>query len=273
MGRCEVRARKGASPELRKATWIGAVVFAYAKSHKQFENAVKATLADAHLELVDLQDAGPAHELLDLDEDKFASAVETAETGTATLTLYTTDEPLDAVDEDSETIRTAAASGEAVQFRLIGGDYYHFGFVVEVRDTWALINKIDRNIVTFDGYVAVPFDRIFDAEIIDDTHRTFVTRALRHRGEEPRNPQVPLDGHRTLLTELSKRYPLVSLRMSRDPRNVYIGRITTIEEDRVTLRGVDAAGEWTGEHEHAYKEIEMILFATAYQAALASILE
>jgi len=209
--------------------------------------------------------------MLGVDEDKFACAVETAESGTATFMLYT-EEPPDAVDPDREILRAAAASGDAVQFRLIGRDYWYFGLVVEVSDEWALINKVDRNAVAFDGYAAVPFDRSIDAEAIDDA-ATIFTRALRLRGEEPRNPHVPLDGHRALLTELGKRYPLVSLTDQRNPGHVYIGRIAAIEDDRVTLEGVDTAGEWTGEHQHSYKDVEMISFGSAYEAALASVSE
>ena len=182
MGRCEARALSGASPELLKATAIYAVVFAYATSHKHFEKAMKVTFAAEHLEVVDLEDAGPAHEMLYVDEDKFDCVVETAETGTATWFLHITDEPPDALDQDRETIRAAAASGDAVQFRLVGGDYWHVGLVVEVSDDWALIAKINRTVVAFDGYAAVPFDRTIDAEAIDAA-KSVLTRALRLRAK------------------------------------------------------------------------------------------
>ena len=273
MGRCQVRARKGASPELRKATSIGAIIFAYAKSHKQFEKTVRATLAEGRLELVDLEDAGPADELLDIDPDKFGCAVETAKTGSPAFMLEYTDEPLDAVNQHAEPIRTAAASDEVVQFRLVGGDDYYMGVVVEVSDTWALLNKVSLSGVAFDGYDAVRFDEIIDASVIDSAH-TFISRALQLRGELPTNPRVPLDGHRTLLTEQSKRYPLVTLAdTTRHPDTVVIGRITTIEDDKMTLLEVDSAGEWTGEHDHSYKKIAMISFGSVYEAALASVLE
>jgi hypothetical protein len=272
IGYGEVRALKGASGKLRKATYMAAVVFAYAKSRKDFEQTMKATLADARLELTDLDDAGPAHKMLDVDKQSIGCIVATAETGTPTFELHITDESPDAVDQDAETIRAAMENGEAVQFRLIGGDYYYFGFVVDVSDAWALFNDVDRNVVAFDGYLAVPFDRIIDAEVID-TAQIAVAQALRLRGEGPRNPHVPLDGHRAVLMELSKRYPLVSLADRRNPGVFYVGRITTIEDDKVTLRGVDRAGQWTGDHEHFYKDVEMISFGSAYEAALASVLE
>ena len=46
-----------------------------------------------------------------------------------------------------------------------------------------------------------------------------------------------------------------------------------VEDDKVTLRGIDRSGEWIGDHEHSYKDVEMISFGSAYEAALASVAE
>src|SRR5690349_18104444 len=129
MGRAEVRPLEGAHSDLADATYAAAVILAYASSHDAFEAVFDAILADEHLELVDLEEVGPIREVWDLD-DKYLSALETAASGDPSVTIHHTNEPADAEDADMETVRGAAASAGAVQFRLMADDSFYFGFPV-----------------------------------------------------------------------------------------------------------------------------------------------
>jgi hypothetical protein len=51
-----------------------------------------------------------------------------------------------------------------------------------------------------------------------------------------------------------------------------IGRITNVERDAVTLRGVNTRGAWTRKHKHLYKNIEEIRFVRSHEADLVSVL-
>ncbi len=272
MGRGEVRPREGGDPELANATSAFAVVFAYATSADGFQGAFEAALADNHLELVSLDASGPLNEMMDID-DHLACAFETAESGEPTVFTHYTDEPLDAEDVDAITLRTAAESGEPVQYRVLGEDGFDSGFAIDANETWALIQRIHNGVVTFDGYRAIRIDCLADADIIaaDDD---FVLPALERRGERPSDPGVPLDDHRSILASVSERYQLVSL-VDATRGNAYevaIGRIANVGKNAVTLRGVDTKGAWTGEHKHLYENIEQIWFGRPYEAALASVL-
>jgi hypothetical protein len=272
MGRASLRALEGAAPELAKATCIWAVIFAYASSRDEFERELRRVVRESEAELVDLEDAGPVHEMLDVDEEKMRRALETAETGDPTVHFYLSDEPADAVDEDWAVIREAAASGDAVEHRLLGSDHFWEGFVVSVGETWAIVNVVNPVFVAFDGYEAVRFDSVMDADVITEED-TFVLAALERRGEQPSDPGLPLDDHRSLLAALASRYPLVALKdaTGRD-ETLAVGRILSIGDDAVTLRRVDPAGQWTGEHVHAYKNIVAIRFGSAYNESLAQVL-
>jgi hypothetical protein len=272
MGRAEVRALAGADPELPEGTSAYVIVFAYASSWREFEWALERFLREGRVELMFLEDAGPAHEMLVLDEDKMAQLLETAETGNAAGVFYPIKEPEDGVDEEWEAIRDAAARGEAVQFRLIGRDFWHLGFVADISDRWAVMNVVDQGRAEFDGYVAVRSDSFMEVEDMskDDT---FLLAALELRGARPTDPGLPLDDHRSLLTALAPRYPLVGLADATEPRDVLqTGRILVVGDDAVTLRGADPLGRWTGEHVHEYKNIEAVHFADAYHGALALVL-
>ena len=271
MGRGEVRPLEGGDPDLANATSAFAVVFAYAKSSGGFKKKLEGALARDHLELISLDAAGPLNEMMDID-DHLACALETAETGEPTVFTHYTDEPLDAEDVDAITLRTAAESGEPVQYRVLGEDGFDSGFVIDANETWALVQRIHNGVVAFDGYRAIRIDCLADADIIaaeDD----FVLPALERRGERPSDPGVPLDDHRSILAAVSERYQLVSLVDARgNAYEVAIGRIAKVGKDAVTLRGVDTKGAWTGEHKHQYENIEQIWFGRPYEAALASVL-
>ena len=64
----------------------------------------------------------------------------------------------------------------------------------------------------------------------------------------------------------------MGLKDKSDPESAFLGLITTIEEHKVTLRGINRAGEWVpGRHDHLYKDIAMITFDGGYETALASV--
>jgi hypothetical protein len=271
MGRGEVRPLEGAHPDLANATWAWASVFAWAATAEDFDRAFRMALGEEHLELVDLEDFGPLNEMLEIS-DELAGAFETAESGEATVITNWTDEPSDADDPDAITLRAAAESGGPVQYRLLGHDRYSVGFVVDASENWVLAHLIDRDVAGLDGYAAVRFEGLNDADVVD-TDRDFIFRVLEHRGEGPIDPGVPLEDHRSILGAVEARYPLVALGDSRrNPGEVAIGRITKVGKDAVTLRGVNTAGRWTKEHEHPYSTIERIEFGRRYYDALASIL-
>jgi hypothetical protein len=271
MGRGEVRPLEGAHPDFANATWASAAVFVWAATAEDFDRAFRTALAEEYLELVELEAFGPLNEMLEIS-DALAGAFETAESGEATVITTWTDEPPDADDPDAITLRAAAESGEPAKYRLLGQDRYSGGFVVDASDTWALVHLIDRDVAGLDGYAAVRFDGLTDADVVD-TDGDFIFRVLEHRGEGPIDPGVPLEDHRSILAAVAAHYPLVALGDSRrSPGEVAIGRITKVGEHAVTLRGVNTAGRWTMEHEHPYSTIERIEFGRRYYDALASIL-
>jgi hypothetical protein len=269
MGRAEVRPLEGADPELRDATYLAMVMIAYSSSREAFEALFFEFLAEQHLQLIELEEVGTIVEVWNLD-DKFLRAIETAESGDPSIIFYQSNEPEDE-DPDMDTVRAAAGSGNAVQFRLIGDDGYYFGFPVEVNDAWALFHVIDSDMVALDGWAAVRADCLIEAEVFEEAD-TFMLQAIERRGERPLNPEVPLDGHEPMLAALSGRYPLVALRDSNISGAVAVGAVIRAGTDEVTLRGVNTSGEWTSNKQHLYKNVELIRFGSAYLSALASIL-
>jgi len=271
MGRAVLDALKGADADLAQATLIIGVVFLYASSPEEFELEMRNVLRRSSLELVELEEAGPLYEMLDVDEDKLTAALETAKSGDPTLLIHFSDEPTDAVDPEWTTFREAAEAGDAVQFRRLGSDSWELGFAVDVGETWALINLVDESFVAFDGYMAVRFDCLMGVERVSETD-TFMLSALDRRGDRPHNPQLPLDDHRSFLAALAPRYPLVSLSdaTARD-RGWAIGRIIEVGDEAVTIKGVNTVGEWTGEHIHPYAHIEAVSFANAYNESLGGV--
>jgi hypothetical protein len=268
MGRATLGALHGADEELARATLIIGVVYLYASSSDEFELEMRRVLGDSNLELVELWEAGPLPEMLDLDEDKLNAALETAKFGDPTLLVYSSDEPDDAVDPEWTAIREAAEAGDSVQFQRVGTDSWELGFAVSVGETWALVNMVDENFVTFDGYMAVRFDCLLEVETASEND-TFMLAALDLRGDRPHDPQLPLDDYRSLLAALAARYPLVSLSMATArSRGWAIGRIIEVGDEAVTIQGVNTLGEWTGQHIHPYKHIEAISFGNAYNESL-----
>ena len=268
MGRAVLRALEGADQELLDATLIVGVVLVFASSPDEFELELSKVLRDSNLELVELEDAGPLHEMLDVDQYKLDVALETATSGDPALILHTSDEPDDAEDPEWNAIREAVATGDAVQFRELGSDAWKLGFAVDAGDTWALINLVNDTSVTFDGYIAVRFDCFMEVEVMNETD-TFMLTALDRRGDRPRDPQLPLDDHRSLLGALGDRYPLVSLSDARTQgRGWTIGRIIEVGDRDVTIKRVNTLGEWDVEHTQPYKHIEAISFGSAYNESL-----
>ena len=83
IGRAEVRPLEGADCELEGATGAWLVVFAYAGSRREFERELDQFLREGGVELIEVEDAGPAHEMLDIDEMKMLQLLQAAETGQA----------------------------------------------------------------------------------------------------------------------------------------------------------------------------------------------
>jgi hypothetical protein len=270
LGRAEVRPLDGASPELDGATYAFVVILAYASSREAFMALFDEILAEDHLELVELEEVALIRETWDLDE-KVWYALDTAESGDPSVMIIHGDTPVDGEDEDMALVRAALSSRGAVQFRQVGSDRYFLGYPLDTSDTWALFHIIDTDFVALNGYFAIRSDCFIDAEIVDDGD-TFMLRAIERRGEEPVDPELPLDRLELLLAALSERYPLVGLSDTTMPDVAAVGRITRLGADKVTLRGVTTLAEWTTSKDHLYRNIEAIRFGHAYESALASVL-
>jgi hypothetical protein len=266
MGRAEVRPLEGSDPEYVAATYLVVALFVYAESREAFDTALAASLEENRLELVDVQRVGPLNEMLDVNPDLLEPALETARTREPTLLVGLSYESEGDVDEDVELLRAAVKSGELVGFRMVGGEGRTAGFVVALSGTCALVNIVDYDMVALDGYVAVRFDCVIDAEV---DRESFVPRALALRGDHPRNPAIPLDDHRTIFGALQERFALVGI--VEDPvEGRFIGRIATLNDDAITVIGVSRSAQWVGEHQHQYKDIAAIEFGRIYHETLAS---
>lgn len=271
IGRGEVRPLS-ADSEIADATWAFATVTLRASSAEEFLSRFDEELAAAHLGLVKLETAVPAHEWFDVDEEFFAAFVEAAQSGEPVLYVINTDEPEDAEDADTVMLQAAARSGTAVQFRFIGADDWVHGFVVGADEDWALVHALDLTAIRLDGYAAVRLDEVIEVEELD-TDRHFVFRALESQGVLPVDPEIPLVDHRSILTAVADRYTLVGLGETQLRDGVAVGKIVEVGEERVTLAGVNTVGVVTGDAAHAFEDIREIRFGTAYLDALASLLD
>jgi hypothetical protein len=227
-------------------------------------------LATHGVEVVEIEEVQPLHELLGVDGDVLNAAFEAADNDELVAVFYVPDDPSKwEEDPDADLLRVSAGRTDLVRFRYLGTDVEQAGFVIDVSDDWALIHRLDESTVELDGHTAVRLDQVIDVEVIEDDE-FFARRALALRGEAAHSPSVAITDHAAILSCLRERFPLIRLSHEGDD-GAYIGRIEEVAADSVVIGGVSQRGDWVGQECHDYRDIVAIGFGSKYDAALASV--
>ena len=147
------------------------------------------------------------------------------------------------------------------------------GFVVGVADDLVLVHVVDHAVV-LDGFRAL---RLADVTAVDAGFEsvTFVEAALRLRGERPRRPAaIRLTTIRALIESAGARFPLITLHQEReDPDVCWIGRVTGVDDLRVTIDFLTPSARWDGRESYAIRTITRVEFGGRYEEALALVAE
>ncbi len=146
------------------------------------------------------------------------------------------------------------------------------GYVIGLSAEFCLIAEVS-DAMRFDGFLVVAVGDVTAVE--EDPGREFVERALALNEETiPELPNIKLDDWQTVAQSAAAETPLISLNMLDDEAGEvsYVGRLTGLEHDALTLQEVDPNAHWypdTGAYE--FPAIGSIAFGTTYMHLLARI--
>lgn len=134
------------------------------------------------------------------------------------------------------------------------------GVIVDYDADWMLMRSvIDYRI---DGYV------IFNRKGIKDFSRTerekWTEKVLKQKyGRLPKAPKVPLKNLESILTFLTKKYGVFTLR-SKDPDVCWLGRLKSIDSKKMFIEDFTTRAKWNGEFQFKVSEIRAIEFDNDY---------
>ena len=143
------------------------------------------------------------------------------------------------------------------------------GYVVNIGPHFFVFLLVSDQII-FNGFQAFRIRDLSTLEI-PAPHASFVESALRLRGAlPPPNPSIDLSDLPSLLTSASTAFPVITVhRETVDPDVCHIGAVLKIANDTVTLRGINADGQWDGEAEvFGLSEVTRVDFGGLYEQAL-----
>jgi hypothetical protein len=168
-------------------------------------------------------------------------------------------------------LRSALNAGRLVRLGLAAEPKENFyGFVVGLSDAMVLLHDMEPNLVTFDGYSAIPLTEVRQVHVMDD-HDRFLERALALQGAVPApQPDVLLADLPGLLSSVNSHFPLLALHLDRRaPGRCFIGRIAEIKKRSVRLREISPAARWEPDpYKYPLRDITRVSFGGAYEAAL-----
>lgn len=140
------------------------------------------------------------------------------------------------------------------------------GFIVGVSDSWAMLHRLDPDLLTTNGYYALRVDDITSIQ----PGVSFVPRYLERRGVRGiAQPDILLDDLPGILSSTRALFPLVSVSVEPRSRNALYGRVLKVGPRLVTLDDVSHNAAF---HDHPYsmpwKKITRVGFGSAYANAL-----
>jgi hypothetical protein len=142
------------------------------------------------------------------------------------------------------------------------------GYVFDVGPKFFLLAVVSDRI-WFDGFECFRIEDVRDLR--PDPYRAFAESALRKRGERvPKKPRVSVASIEELLLSASREFPLVTIHREQVDSDVcWIGRILSVERDRVSLLEIAPDAKW-GKKPESYRlrEITRVSFGADYETAL-----
>ena len=149
-------------------------------------------------------------------------------------------------------------------------DYPEDGYIVGMSKRFIMLHLVDTNVVDFDGYVVLRRESIRRYRIREDSN-CFLRRALQLKGLHPAaQPQIDLSDLPSILASVNAHFPLFRIdREVKNPDCCYIGRIQKMTDKTVTLDEISPAAEWDDVRSYKLKDITLVWFGGAYEAALA----
>jgi hypothetical protein len=118
-----------------------------------------------------------------------------------------------------------------------------YGFVVGSSE-WVLLHRLDSEMWTLNGYVAV---RVADVDFAEKSERgSFAGEVVRLKKLRPKRPsRVSTVNTEELLRSAAAAYPLVSVERDHDDRGVaWIGRPVVLGPKEAVFKLIDTAGRW-----------------------------
>ncbi len=155
-----------------------------------------------------------------------------------------------------------------VRFEQRFDDFPVRGYVLDVGPKFFLVAVVSDRI-WFDGFECFRVVDVRDLRL--DPHRAFAEIALRKRGEgAPKKPRVSVANIEELLISASREFPLVTIQREQvDPDVCWIGRVLSVERDRVSLLEITPDATWERKPEsYRLSEITRVSFGADYETAL-----
>jgi hypothetical protein len=144
------------------------------------------------------------------------------------------------------------------------------GFVVDMNDRLVLLQKLDSDTMSLNGFTVIRVTHIrrWDFEF------HFAMRALQLKGFSPSTPigQISLSDIGSVLLSASTAYPLVMIERERiEPRFAFIGVVEKLTQKSLVLKKLDPGAVWIDSETFGLKGITQVTFGDGYTLALAMV--
>jgi hypothetical protein len=163
----------------------------------------------------------------------------------------------------------ALTTGQMICYRLAAEpEVRHYGFVVGVEASFALIHYCNLNIVCLDGYSTVPLTEMRKVQMVDE--EAFLSRALQVKGMQPLpQPDILLLDFPGMLSSANAHFPLITVHIDhQEPDTCYVGRVETMTSKTLTLRQINIHAQWSRSRSFKFKDITRVEFGGGYEQAL-----
>ncbi len=146
----------------------------------------------------------------------------------------------------------------------------HFtGYVIDATDELVLLLVVG-DLIRFNGFSVLRVGDLSSIEV-PAPNRDFIEQALHVRGEEVVSaPRVDLASLVSALSSAGREFPLITIHQEEvDPDVCFIGRVTAVDEAKLTLLDIDSNAEWDEEPtERNVTDITRVDFGGQYEDAL-----
>lgn len=168
-----------------------------------------------------------------------------------------------------QKLHEALVSEQMITYHLAAAsELKHYGYVVGVGASFALIQVVDANIVCLNGYFALPLTEMRKVVVHADDYLLYRALEMKKIRPEPQ-PDILLLDFPGLLSSANAHFPLINVQVEyRWPDTCYIGRVDTLTKNRVRLREIDPEGQWSRNRSYRFKDITRVEFGGGYENAL-----